>query len=369
LSPDLNSFASLLPEWLVLTGAFLLAFSVTFFPIPTIVKIAKHKKIFNVPNGRSSHNNDVPMLGGLAIFGGLTISSIVFTLPSESEELRFILGGVIVLFFLGLKDDVLRLVPKKKLIGQIVSSLFVIILGDIRIIDFHTILGIDSISYVPGILVTLILFLTLINGFNLIDGVDGLSAGVGILSGTFYAAQFIIMGHLSYAVISLSLTGALVAYFWFNVFGKKNKIFMGDTGSIITGLIISVLTVHFLENSEDSHIMLKTEAAPAIAFGLLILPLFDTLRVFLIRIALGQSPFKADKRHIHHLLLRLGFSHINVTISLLAFNFIILVISLFFQSVGSLTSILILLMISTIATFLVRDRVKTSGIRLENEKE
>jgi UDP-GlcNAc:undecaprenyl-phosphate/decaprenyl-phosphate GlcNAc-1-phosphate transferase len=352
LNSETNFFTTLLPQWIIITGALLTSFLIAWFSIPSIVKIAKHKKLFDLPNERTSHDNEVPVLGGLAIFAGLTISLVLFSSATESTEIIFLLGGLIILLFFGLKDDVLMIDPRKKFAGQTLATAVIVILGNVRIIDFHDILGIESISYLPGVLITIFLFLTLINGFNLIDGVDGLSSGTGILSGLFFSIWFTITGHLTYAVIGLSITGALIAYFRFNVFGNRNKIFMGDSGSMITGMTISFLAVRFLElagNTESGYFM---KAAPAVAFGLLILPLFDTLRIFIIRIFNGRSPFKADKGHIHHVLLGFGFSHLKVTICMLAANLFFLLLALLIQPAGSLTIIIIMLLISSISVFI-----------------
>jgi UDP-N-acetylmuramyl pentapeptide phosphotransferase/UDP-N-acetylglucosamine-1-phosphate transferase len=294
------------------------------------------------------------VLGGLAIFAGLSVAMVLFSGVAESTEIKILLGGLIVLLFLGLKDDVLMIDPRKKFFGQIVAAAIVVILGNIRINDFHSILGIESISYLPGILITIFLFLTLINGFNLIDGVDGLSSGAGILSGLFFSIWFIITGHLTYAVVGLSVTGSLIAYFIYNVFGSRNKIFMGDSGSMIAGMTISFLAVRFLELAGDPASTYSIKAAPAVAFGLLILPLFDTLRIIIIRIVNGQSPFKADKGHIHHLLLGFGFSHLKVTTCLLAANLFFILLALLIQPAGSLIIILIMLLVSSISVSVLK---------------
>jgi UDP-N-acetylmuramyl pentapeptide phosphotransferase/UDP-N-acetylglucosamine-1-phosphate transferase len=362
LNSDINLFASFLPEWIILAGALLTSFLITYISIPSIVKIAKHKKLFDLPNERTSHDNEVPVLGGLSIFAGLAISIVLFTSIAESSDIKFLLGGLIVLLFLGLKDDVLMIDPRKKLAGQVIAAAIVVILGDIRIIYFHSILGIESISYIPGVMITIFLFLTLINGFNLIDGVDGLSSGAGILSGLFFSVWFMLCGNLTYAVISLSITGALIAYFRFNVFGRRNKIFMGDTGSMITGMTIAFLAVKFLELAGDSHSKYNMTAAPAVAFGVLILPLFDILRIFLLRIFSGRSPFKADKGHVHHVLLRFGLSHLKVTSYMLTINLFFLCLALLFQQAGSLAIIFIMLILSAVIVFILQRILKARGI-------
>jgi UDP-N-acetylmuramyl pentapeptide phosphotransferase/UDP-N-acetylglucosamine-1-phosphate transferase len=169
-------------------------------------------------------------------------------------------------------------------------------------------------------------------------------------------------GNLTYAVISLSITGALIAYFRFNVFGRRNKIFMGDTGSMITGMTIAFLAVKFLELAGDSHSKYNMTAAPAVAFGVLILPLFDILRIFLLRIFSGRSPFKADKGHVHHVLLRFGLSHLKVTSYMLTINLFFLCLALLFQQAGSLAIIFIMLILSAVIVFILQRILKARGI-------
>lgn len=345
MNPESGLLVSVFPEWALIAGGFLSSFLITFSSIPTIVKIAKHRKLFDTPNERASHSNSVPVLGGLSIFAGITVTMAIMSSQAESSAIKYLTGAMIVLFFLGLKDDVLILDPKKKFLGQILASCIVIILGDVRIIEFHSIFGIESISYLPSVVLSLLLFLTLINGFNLIDGVDGLSSGAGILGSLFLGIWFLSEQQITWSVISFALAGALMAYFWFNVFGTKNKIFMGDTGSMLTGITIAFLTVKFLEYNGPAGTGHPFPAAPAVAFSLLILPLFDTLRVFIIRIFSGQSPFKADKRHVHHILLEYGMSHLRVTICLLSINIFFLAFSLIFQNAGSFVVIIIVMTI------------------------
>jgi UDP-N-acetylmuramyl pentapeptide phosphotransferase/UDP-N-acetylglucosamine-1-phosphate transferase len=192
------------------------------------------------------------------------------------------------------------------------------------------------------------LIISLINGFNLIDGVDGLASGIGILVSMFLGLWFLLSGHYTYAVLCFSLLGSLSAYFIFNVFGNKNKIFMGDTGSMIIGLIISIFTIKFLEFENQAASNLQFSAAPALAFGLLIIPLFDTLRIIILRIRNGESPFKADRNHVHHNLLKLGYSHLKVTSLTIIINLLFIIMALSLQRLGSVVLILITLSLAVI---------------------
>ncbi|MGA1976516.1 MAG: MraY family glycosyltransferase [Bacteroidales bacterium] len=349
----LNTIIGKIPEWVQAFSIFLLAFIITHISIPPIVKIARHKGVFDTPNERTSHNNEIPILGGIAIFAGLSVSLIICAWLLNNISIIYIIGGIIVIFLVGLKDDVFILDPWKKFIGQIIASSFVILLGNIRLTNFYGCFGLAELSYIPSILFTLFLFLTLINGFNLIDGVDGLASGTGLFSGLSLFIWFIINGNSAFSFVSISLIGVLLSYFIYNVFGKVNKIFMGDTGAMITGLMISVNIVEFLEFNKSQQLRFSIDSAPAVAISLVMLPLFDTLRVFVIRILNGKSPFKADKQHIHHLLLSLGLSHIKVTAILLSFNALLLLIVYICRSVNCIILIFLEFLIALISSLLL----------------
>ncbi|MFZ5940778.1 MAG: MraY family glycosyltransferase [Bacteroidota bacterium] len=340
------------PLWMIIAGAFFTAFVISWVAIPSIVKVSELKGLFDEPNHRTSHTRKVPTLGGSAIFMGLIITISVFSGPGIDHELKYIIASMLILFFIGIKDDVLIIDPKKKLLSQFIAAAIVAILGNIRITSFQGFLGIGEISYLASILFTIFVVIVVINGVNLIDGIDGLASGVGIVVGLFYATWFIFSRYTSYGVLSIALVGSLLAFFYFNVFGKANKIFLGDTGSLIIGLILAILTVRFLEYNITATGKLHINSAPVVAFGILIVPLFDTLRVILIRLFQGKSPFKADKQHVHHRLLQLGNSHLKATTIILVTNLLFIMFGLVFQGIRSVSLIFIEIFLATILSFL-----------------
>ena len=341
------------PFWVMLFVSIIFSCLVTWFSIPTIVKVAGLKKLFDVPNERTSHVTTTPILGGLSIFAGFTLSAILFTMPGDSNEIKYIIGAIIVLFFAGLKDDILIIDPVKKIFSQIIAALIIVVVADIRISNFHTAIGIENISYISSILFTIFLIITLINGFNLIDGVDGLTSAIGIITSLFFGIWFLLTRHYTFAILCFSLIGSLAAYFIFNVFGKKNKVFMGDTGSMIIGLVISIFAIKFLEFENSAPLNLQFHASPALAFGLLIIPLFDTLRIIILRLRNGGSPFAADRNHVHHNLLKLGYSHLKVTTLTVFINLIFIILVIFSQRLGSVLLILITLSLATVLSALL----------------
>lgn len=353
----MNEFAQIFESFnrvdLAVVGGFGIAFLITWYAIPTIVSVAHAKMLYDVPNGRTSHVKATPMLGGVAIFAGLVISTIIFSVVGFGYELKYIIGGLTILFFFGIKDDILILDPKKKLAAQIGAALLLTVLGDIRITNLHGFVGIHEIAYLYSVCFTVFLFIVITNGFNLIDGVDGLASGIGIITSLTFGFWFALSGHTSYGVMCFALSGSLIAFFYYNVFSRKNKIFLGDTGSLILGLALAVFTIRFMEYQINATGAFAVVSTPAVTFGLLIVPLFDTLRVFTLRILQGRSPFSADRLHIHHRLLEMDFSHIQVTLIMIGVNLFFIGLSIALQFIGNINLILVQLSLSLAGTFVM----------------
>jgi UDP-GlcNAc:undecaprenyl-phosphate/decaprenyl-phosphate GlcNAc-1-phosphate transferase len=191
-----NLISFFVPAWLAISAGLIISLGITWNAIPTIVRVAHLSGLKGKPNGRSSHKESTPLFGGVAVFAGFILPTIVIAGGGFVSELKFIIAGLIILFFIGLKDDIFIIDPRKKLIGQIAASLIVIILGDIRIENFLGFAGIGSINFVTSILCTLFVFIVIINGFNLIDGIDGLAAGVGIIPFMPFGAWFWLGGYV-----------------------------------------------------------------------------------------------------------------------------------------------------------------------------
>ena len=325
-----------------------LAFFVVYISIPSIVTVADEKHLYDEPGRRKSHRKNIPNLGGIAIFAGLVISTGLFVNISESKEFMPVLVATVVIFFIGIKDDILIIAPDKKLVGQIIAAIIIVIVADLRFTSLHGFLGIREIDYFPSVILTGFVVVVLTNAFNLIDGIDGLASGIGMLVSLTFGTWFYLAGFQNYAILSAALFGALAAFFGFNVFGQKNKVFMGDTGSLILGLIMSVLVIKFNEANITYKGIYSIEAAPAVSFGILIVPLFDTIRVFILRVLKGQSPFHPDKNHIHHRVLQLGLSHFRSTSLLSIVNILFIIIALLFQSAGLVSLMILILSLATI---------------------
>ncbi|SHE68001.1 UDP-N-acetylmuramyl pentapeptide phosphotransferase/UDP-N-acetylglucosamine-1-phosphate transferase [Mariniphaga anaerophila] len=314
--------------------AFTLGFSIVILTIPTIIHIAKEKKLYDSFNERKIHTKTIPPLGGIAIFLGFILSTIISTGGYSFGALKYIIAAVVIMSFIGLKDDLLNISARKKFIVQIIASMLLISLGSFHLSNLHGLFGFYHINGVVGGIITLFVMLSVINAFNLIDGIDGLASGLGILAAFTFGTWFYMAGYIRYAIMSYALAGSLFGFFLYNVFGNKNKLFMGDTGSLVLGIIISALIIKFNEFNIERTSPFNVGAAPVISFSIVIVPLIDTLRVMTIRIKNGKSPFSADKNHIHHRLLELYPSHLKVTMILVCSNILLIGLALLFDSLA-----------------------------------
>jgi UDP-N-acetylmuramyl pentapeptide phosphotransferase/UDP-N-acetylglucosamine-1-phosphate transferase len=345
-----------LPSSALIILAFIISFFITFYGIPSVIKIARIKNLYDIPGYRASHHELTPRLGGTMIFAGVILASVLFTGTEAPFEMKYMISGLLILFFIGLKDDIISLQPFKKAIGQLIASAIIVIPGEIRISLNCT----ELVTANPGcwisIFLSIIIFMTLINSMNFIDGIDGLAAGVGIVASVFFGVFFILNGQISWAPVCFALTGSLIAFFWYNVFSKNYKIFLGDTGSMVIGFLLAMFMIQFLEFNGSGNARFPVIVAPSLALAVLIIPVFDLFRIVFVRIFHGKSPFYGDNNHIHHIVLKLAGSHLKATSVILAVNvFLVLMVFLFgFLGNGILISFLLVISIvlSGLVTFL-----------------
>jgi UDP-GlcNAc:undecaprenyl-phosphate GlcNAc-1-phosphate transferase len=334
-------------EYILLAA--LTAFLVCIFSIPSIIKVADMKHLYDEPDERKSHSKKIPTLGGLAMFAGIMIAITLFS-GTEFMERRFITCALIIIFFIGMKDDIIMIAPLKKMIGQIIAVCIVVILGKVRLTGFYGFLGIEQIHESLSITLSVFTILVIMNGLNLIDGIDGLAAATGVVISTFFGFWFFINGaeyQQEWALLSFVLAAVLLAFLYYNL--TPAKIFMGDTGSLISGLIIGILTIKFIDaNPVASRI--RFNSVPVVAFGILIVPLFDTLRVFTLRVLSGKSPLHPDQNHVHHRLLALGLSHLQSTCILVISN--ILIIGLVYLMQPNVNALVMLIILIGLCSFL-----------------
>ena len=341
---------------IILSGT--LAFLITFFAIPVIIQVAREKKLFDEPDERKVHKMVIPTLGGLGIFAGF-ILSLLLGAPSGAGELQYFIAAAVVIFFLGIKDDILILSAAKKFIGQLIAAGIIIKFGGIQISNMHGFLGIHEIPPIASITFTLFTVIVIVNSFNLIDGVDGLAGSLGLMTAAVFGTYFLYVGQTLYAVMALSLAGSLLGFLIYNF--SPAKIFMGDTGSLLIGLVNAILVVKFINIAGNAEMALPLEAAPALGIAILMVPLFDTLRVFGLRILDRRSPFSPDRTHVHHFLLDLGFSHKKVTLLCVGTNIGFMALAFFLRNIGttSLIGLLMLIACSLISlVYFLRNKIK-----------
>ncbi len=317
------------------------SFIISFLAIPVVLQIAEKKKLFDIPDDRKVHTRPVASLGGVGIFGGFLLAALLSIQGYFNPEFQYFFAAALVIFFLGLKDDLMVLSASKKFVGQVIAASILIHLGGIRLDSMFGLFGFDQVPEGFGLALSYLTIIVVINSFNLIDGVDGLASSLGILTMSIFGTYFFAIGQQAYALLAFAMAGSLVAFLIFN--HHPAKIFMGDCGSLMIGLVNAILVIKFINTASDPAVAFPVESAVAIGFSILIVPLLDTLRVFAIRIFNARSPFTPDRNHVHHLLLDRGLGHAAVTLTCVSVNIFFVVLAYFGRSLGS--TYLLLLMV------------------------
>jgi UDP-N-acetylmuramyl pentapeptide phosphotransferase/UDP-N-acetylglucosamine-1-phosphate transferase len=284
---------------------FITAFVVTLISIPPIISLIKKFRLLDVPNDRKLHTSPIPTMGGIAIISGMTIAlTLWFPFLNQVTQICFFFS-IIVLFGLGIMDDIKNLSARYKFIIQIGLATLIAVSG-IRITSFDGLFGIYQLSLSAQYTITVLAIVGITNAFNLIDGIDGLAGGLGFMSLVTIGIFLTISGDVNTALIAFALAGGMLAFLYFNF--NPAKIFMGDTGSLVLGFVIAVLCIRFMQVNLYA-VKPVLQHSNMFVLGIVLIPVFDTLRVFSVRLWNGKSPFEADRTHIHHLLINSGFGH------------------------------------------------------------
>ena len=309
-------------------AVFLISAGISGIIIPKILLIAFRKRLFDEPDERKIHTAAVPRLGGLAFMPSIVFSiclvvgvkgildaqglSAYFGGPSEVGDMSemllpmcFGLCAVMMMYLVGIADDLIGVRYRAKFVAQILAALL-LAMGGVRIENFHGFMWLYELPVGLSWAATVLLVVFITNAINLIDGIDGLASGLSGIAMAFYGFVFMHTGYMLYAMLAFAGLGTLVPFFYYNVFGNPamgKKIFMGDTGSLTTGLILSFLSIEVCSLPEGS---VYSWDVMVVAFAPLAIPCLDVIRVFVHRIVRGMSPFLPDKSHIHHKLLALG---------------------------------------------------------------
>lgn len=343
---------------------FVTAFTVSLICIPPLINLIKKYRLYDVPNARKEHATPVPTMGGIAVFAGMMMALFCwFPFSNGAPQICFFLS-ILILLALGIMDDLKDLSAKYKFIVQI-GLAFLIALSGIRITSFDGLLGIHELPLMAQYTFTVLAIVGITNAFNLIDGIDGLAGGIGFMSlitlGIFLTAN----GDVNTALIAFSLAGGIFAFLYFNF--NPAKIFMGDTGSLVLGFVIAVLGIHLMQvNVQVANPVFPH--ASVFVMGIVLIPVFDTLRVFAVRIWKGKSPFSADKTHIHHLLTNQGFSH-GFASKLICFLHGILLMEVYWlrnlRQEWALLILVALMLVTTVALKNLRFIIRSNRIRQE----
>lgn len=326
--PHINIYLALSGMW---------AFLVSLFAVPSIVYIAHLKNMLDAPNGRTVHQSLTPRLGGVAVFAGFMSALTIFA--PLATGIQQLLAGCIILFFVGLKDDLVSISVLKKFVGQLLATGIVMIMADIRVTSFQGILGIETLPIGISYAFTLALIVGITNAVNLIDGLDGLAGTLVIIIATTFGFYFYLYGGSSfgnYAFVAVCLIGGMLGFLRYNF--HKASVFMGDTGSLVCGFIISILAIQFIEMGLRVGQPFGS-SSPSVAIGILFVPLFDTLRVFILRMMAGRSPFSPDKNHVHHRILAMGFQQITTVLLLGLLNIVVTLFVINFAYLGNVVLI------------------------------
>jgi len=328
--------------------AFTIGFAATYISVPQIFTISVKKKLFDIPDQRKLNKTIVPNIGGMAIFIGWMFGTLLCLQSYFVQGMQYLLVAILVMFVVGIKDDIVTVSAYKKLLLQIGAALILVILGDFKITQAYGLLGIYSLNEWFSIPLSIVIVLYLVNAINFIDGIDGLLSCLAIITLLFTGIWFFLSGITGYAIICISLTGCLFAFLRFNLFRSKYKMFMGDTGSLILGIFLSAMAIHFTNTNQLALERLQFSYPPLIALALLIIPITDTLRVFFIRIRNKRSPFIPDMNHLHHILIRRGMTHLAATCFLCVYTifFIIVACLLSYFKLGINLSVFLLLALS-----------------------
>jgi len=285
--------------------------------IPVLIKVAYIRELYDSPDGeRKLHRSYISSLGGIAILTAFLIGITISGFADRLTGFSYLSTGLLILFFTGLKDDLIGLSPVKKLVIEILSVSMIIFGCNLFISDFGGVFGINSLPVYVTYPVTLFTIIVVMNAYNLIDGMDGLAGGIGAIASLFFAAGFMMAGDLPMAVLSGFTFFTLLGYLFHNFYPAN--IFMGDSGSLTVGLLLSFQAVQFINvGSSDTLVeYLNPAAAIVLPVAVLSVPLYDTIRVFTKRICNKQSPFSPGRDHVHHEFLSMGFKQNQVSIIL-----------------------------------------------------
>lgn len=299
-----------MPFLLVVLTSFLIGFLI----MPIVIKFLEKARMGDRPGGRRIHKKFIPSMGGIGFFVAASFGVAIWGWQIPLAEVQFFLGAILLMFFVGLRDDSVELKPLHKLLGQLAAVLLVVVVADIRISNFFGFLGIGELPVFLSYGFSAFVLLALTNSFNLIDGLDGLAGTMAVFVFSVLGGWFVLNGMESYALLSFSFMGAVLSFLVFN--WHPAKIFMGDTGSLTLGFTLGTLLIVFMDSNGNLPADAPFRLNPIFAAGVAVMlfPLYDMARVFARRILKGKGPMTPDKSHVHHFMARMGLRHDQVAL-------------------------------------------------------
>jgi UDP-N-acetylmuramyl pentapeptide phosphotransferase/UDP-N-acetylglucosamine-1-phosphate transferase len=343
------------------------SFILTFLVTPLVIGFFKKKNIMDKPGGRKIHTGDTPSMGGIAIFMGMIIALLIWMPLPGLQRFKFFYGAMGIMFIVGLRDDLVPVRPIVKLAAQLLSSCMVIFLMDIKLNSLYSIFTITDLPYLVSFFISLSTLIVITNSYNLIDGLDGLASSIGIIAFFFFGIYFFLVGQTYYSMVCFAFIGTLIAFLNFN--WEPSRIFMGDTGALLIGFALAVVTIKFIDYNHylPDETPFKLTSSVAVGISVIIIPLFDTLRVFISRAMKKKSPFSPDKTHLHHILMRLGFSHSGTTLIMIATNIAIICIALTLDFLGDNILVPIIIVLCTLLSLML-DQILKSNIKRKKKE-
>ena len=342
---------------------FITAFVVTMLVMPLLIKIIRRFKLFDVPDLRKEHSQPVPTMGGIAVCIGMAVACLLWYRFTDDLFVIAFFFSVVVLFGLGILDDLHNISVRNKFVIQVAVAALIAFSGS-RVTDFNGIFGLTTIPLPVQYALTVVVIVGITNAFNLIDGIDGLAGGLGFMSLLMLGLFLTISNDANTALVAFALAGGLLGFLYYNF--NPARIFMGDTGSLVLGFVVSVLCIRFLNVTMSSAQPILPHA-PVFVAGIVLIPVFDTFRVFALRMAAGNSPFIPDKTHIHHLLTANGWSHSFTAKLICTVHGMILVLSYLLKNVRQEVGLLILLVSMLVVTFVFKRMKQASKSLLQPE--
>lgn len=302
------------------------AFFIVLFGMPTVIKVARQKGLMDMPEDpRKIHVRAVPTVGGIMIFAALLINAFFWLAVGPAPSTAIFQSGsalaacTVVIFFMGLKDDIVGLAPAKKLLVHLAVGFILVAVGGFKIETFGGLFGVGELPEGLSLAFSMFVYIVIVNALNLIDGVDGLVGGYAVIAMSAFALWFLQTGQTPFAVIALTLAGAMTGFLVFN--HAPARIFLGDSGSLLVGLVCYALATQLI-NTPMSEVPEAWNgiSMPVLAMAILAYPLMDTLRVFCLRAARGISPFSPDRNHLHHRLMMRTRNHAKTSMFVYVFS-------------------------------------------------